>query len=251
MYHYNNQWESTREPQTVPFQQQTLWGMTAACVSSCLLSFKSVKIMHRRASNVNKGSSHLLLRGMNKETPTPPPELPPLCYSVRKHGFCSSHKPLLTPAHHPSESPGCCGRNTETTLTPTKTKNTLCKMNSVMPFDNNPQTAWERRTPTSESRLDSRSCPLGFLYGQHNLKTYLVLKGPRFFWLEISNIDFTELSTSPKFTKNLMFSNDQGVKFISKIEEYQRFPNCIVIVIGFHGSYLAAEEQAGKQRGRL
>lgn len=143
--------------------------------------------MHRRASIVSKGSSHLLLRGMNKETPTVPPEFPSLSYTVQKHGFCSSHKPLLTPAHHPSELPGCCGRNTETMLTPTTTKNTLCKMNSVMPFDNNPQTAWERRTPTYESRLDSRSCPLGFLYGQHNLKRRHVLKGHRFFWLEISN----------------------------------------------------------------
>lgn len=32
--------------------------------------------MHRGASIDSKGSSHLLLRGMNKETPTVPPESP-------------------------------------------------------------------------------------------------------------------------------------------------------------------------------
>lgn len=60
----------------------------------------------------------------------------------------------------------------ETMLTPTlaETKNTLCEMNSVMPFDNKPQTDGERRTWTYRSRLDSTSGPLGFLYGQHNLK---------------------------------------------------------------------------------
>lgn len=37
----------------------------------CLLSFKSLKIMHRGASIVNK-APHISLRGMNKETPTVP-----------------------------------------------------------------------------------------------------------------------------------------------------------------------------------
>lgn len=90
-----------------------------------LFLFKCVKMMHRGAYNVNKGFSHLLLRRMNKATPKVPRELPTLWFSVQKHRFCSSCNPPLTPAHHPSESLGCCGRNMETMLTPTKTKNTL------------------------------------------------------------------------------------------------------------------------------
>lgn len=109
----------------------------------------------------------------NKDTPPAPP-------SFRLCVCGSSNMGPARPgsSYHPSETPGCCGTNTEATLTPTpaKTKNTLCKMNSVMPFDNNPQTDWDRRTRTCKSRLDSTSGPLGFQYGQHNLK---MLERPR------------------------------------------------------------------------
>lgn len=70
----------------------------------------------------------------------PPPELPSPCFPCAETWVLLLLKALLTPAYHPSESPGCCGRNAETMLTPTlaKTKNTLCETNGVMPFDNHP-----------------------------------------------------------------------------------------------------------------
>lgn len=160
--------------------------MTGVCTTAAaLLCVRIITLMQWNQAcchlQCRERLPYLLLRCVNKQTPTVPLSLH-LCVSVCRNTGPAPLKALLTPAYHPSESPGCCGRNTETMLTPTlaQTKNTLWKMNSVMPFDNNPQTDWERRTRTYTSRLDSTSRPLGFQYGQHNLKTLHVLKRPRF-----------------------------------------------------------------------